>query len=46
MGPQGPGFVAFANLVGRAELIYYSVEEEPATGRPRPRIDRVGLGVQ
>ena len=46
MDSQGPGFVAFANLVGRAELIYYSVEREPATGRPRPRIDRVGLGVQ
>jgi hypothetical protein len=46
MGPAGPGFVPFENLIGRADMIYYSVAKDPATNRSTPRIERIGLGVR
>jgi signal peptidase I len=40
------GFVPFENLIGRADIIYYSAAADPATHPPRPRIERIGLGVR
>jgi signal peptidase I len=42
----GPGFVPFENIVGRAVMIYYSVDPESPAGLAAPRRERIGLAIE
>jgi signal peptidase I len=40
------GYVPFENLIGRAEIIYYSIDSASNKTQPRIRYERVGMGVR
>jgi signal peptidase I len=42
----GVGFVPFENIVGRAAMIYYSIDPDSQLGRAAPRLERIGLAVE
>ena len=42
----GVGFVPFENIVGRAAMIYYSIDPDSPVGPAAPRLERIGLAVE
>jgi signal peptidase I len=40
------GYIPFENLVGRAEVIFYSIGAAPRTGQPMMRVERLGMVVR
>ncbi|MGD1017016.1 MAG: signal peptidase I [Roseiarcus sp.] len=42
----GFGFVPFANIVGRAGIIYYSIDANWPAGPATPRFERIGLAAE
>jgi signal peptidase I len=42
----GVGFVPFENIVGRAAMLYYSIDPDSPVGPAAPRLGRIGLAVE
>jgi signal peptidase I len=44
--PSLIGYVPFENLVGRAAMIYFSIDQDSGAGQPTIRTDRIGMAVR